>query len=222
MPQSGSYRRVVNCPVGNSAQHTEQGGYPVTFRAVLIRRARGLRIGGLVVGSAAAVLAGVVGCTSVTGGDPSVNARDAPAYRTSMSVSISESAASSSARESERQASLTTQAIHDTCETLSTSSADAIDAVNAYVSAFNQATPDIAATEGPAVDALNKSADTVAASITEAIPDELRAAFNDWVSGAHRVAAAITGHAGPAEFNQTIQDLNDTRSNALSLCDATY
>ncbi|WP_237159585.1 hypothetical protein [Mycolicibacterium rhodesiae] len=189
---------------------------------MLIRHARELRIGGLLAGSAAAVLAGVVGCTSVTGGEPSANRRDAPAFRTSMSVSVSESAASSSARESERQASLTTQAMHDTCETLSTSSADAIDAVNAYVSAFNQATPDLAATEGPAVDALNKSADAVAASVTDAIPAELKAAFKDWVDGAHATASAITGHAGPSEFNTTIQSLNDTRSNALSLCDATY
>ncbi|GAY17014.1 hypothetical protein [Mycobacterium sp. shizuoka-1] len=189
---------------------------------MLIRSARGLRIGGLLVGSAAAVIAGVVGCTSVTGGRAGVNAADAPAYRTSMSVSISESAASSSARESERQASLTTQAIHDTCETLSTSSADAITAINAYVSAFNQNTPDVSATEGPAVDSLNKSADAVAASITDGIPDELKTAFSDWVDVARATARAIIGHAGPGEFNQTIQDLNDTRSNALSLCDATY
>lgn len=189
---------------------------------MLIRTARGLRIGGLLTGSAAAVIAGVVGCTSVTGGHAGVNAADAPAYRTSMSVSVSESAASSSARESERQASLTTQAMHDTCETLSTSSADAIDAVNAYVSAFNQRTADVSATEGPAVDSLNKSADAVAASITDTIPDELKSAFTDWVDGARATAKAILGHAGPGEFNQTIQSLNDTRSNALSLCDATY
>lgn len=206
----------------NSSHRAEQGGYPVAFPAVLIRTARRLRIGGLLVGSAAAVMAGVVGCTSVTGGHAGVNAGDAPAYRTSMSVSISQSAASSSARESERQASLTTQAMHDTCETLSTSSADAIDAVNAYVSAFNSGATDVSATEGPAVDSLNKSADAVAASITDAIPDELKAAFKDWVDGAHRTASAILAHAGPGEFNTTIQDLNDTRSNALSLCDATY
>ncbi|WP_445165804.1 hypothetical protein ACTXG7_18170 [Mycolicibacterium sp. Dal123E01] len=189
---------------------------------MLIRTVRGLRIGGLLVGGAAAVTAGVVGCTSVTGGHAGVNARDAPAYRTSMAVSVSQSAASSSARESERQATLTTQAIHDTCETLSTSSADAIDAVNSYVSAFNQRTPDVSATEGPAVDSLNKSADVVNASISQAIPAELKAAFKEWVDGAHKTAHAIIRHAGPAEFNQTIQDLNDTRSNALSLCDATY
>lgn len=189
---------------------------------MLIRSARGLRIGGLLVGSAAAVLAAVVGCTSVTGGHGGVNAEDAPAYRTSMSVSVSESAASSSARESEHQASLTTQAMHDTCETLSTSSADAIDAVNAYVSAFNSGASDVSGTEDPAVNALNKSADAVAGSVTDAIPDQLKTAFQDWVDGAHRTAQAITAHAAPGDFNQTIQDLNDTRSNALSLCDATY
>ncbi len=189
---------------------------------MLIGRARGLRIGGLLVGSAAAVLAAVVGCTSVTGGHAGVNAAEAPAFRTSMSVSVSESAASSSARESERQASMTTQAMHDTCETLSTSSADAIDAVNSYVSAFNSGATDVSGTEGPAVDALNKSADAVAGGITDAIPDELKSAFQSWVDGAHRTAQAITAHAAPGDFNQTIQDLNDTRSNALSLCDATY
>ncbi|MBB3603371.1 hypothetical protein FHT40_003032 [Mycolicibacterium sp. BK556] len=206
----------------NSRRRAEQGGYPVTSGAVLIGTARALRIGGLLVGGAAAVMAVVVGCTSVTGGQAGVNARDAPAYRTSMSVSISESAASSSERESERQASLTTQAMHDTCETLSTSSAEAIDAVNAYVSAFNANSADVSATEGPAVDSLNKSADAVAGSVTDAIPDELKAAFKDWVDGAHATASAILAHAGPGEFNSTIQALNDTRSNALSLCDATY
>ncbi len=97
-----------------------------------------------------------------------------------MSVSLSESAASSSARESERQASETTKAMHDTCETLSTTSADAIDAVNAYVDAFNKGAGNVDATEGPAVDALNQSADAVEGSIdrhhparTEGCADQL-------------------------------------------------
>lgn len=206
----------------NFSHRAEQGCYPVTFRAVLIRSARRLRIGGLLVGGAAVVIAAAVGCTTVTGGDARVNAGDAPAYRTSVSVSMSESAASSSARESERQASMTTQAMHDTCETLSTTSADAIDAVNAYVGAFNQGAADVTATEGPAVDALNQSADAVAGSITDVIPQELKDAFTRWVDGARATAKAITDHAPPGQFNQTIRDLNDTRSNALSLCDATY
>ncbi|WP_243841550.1 hypothetical protein [Mycobacterium sp. DL592] len=189
---------------------------------MLIRKARGLRIGGLLAAGAAAIAMGVVGCTTVSDGSPRVNAGDAPAYRTSVSVSASQSAESSRARESERQASLTTQAMHDTCETLSTTSADAIDAVNAYVSAFNDGGGNTTATEGPAVDALNQSADAVAGSITDAIPPDLKQAFTDWVDGARATAKAITGRAPAGEFNTTIGALNDTRSKALSLCDATY
>ena len=198
------------------------GNLPVTSRAVLISKARGLRIGGLLAAGVAAIAMGVVGCTTVSDGSPRVNAGDAPAYRTSVSVSASQSAESSRARESERQASLTTQAMHDTCETLSTTSADAIDAVNAYVSAFNDGGGNTTATEGPAVDALNQSADAVAGSITDAIPAELKQAFTDWVDGARATAKAITERAPAGEFNTTIGALNDTRSNALSLCDATY
>jgi len=202
-------------------QRAEQDVFPVTSRAVLIRRARGLRVGGLLAGSAAVVMMAVVGCTTVSDGSATVNAGDAPAYRTSVSVSLSESVASSSARESERQASETTKAMHDTCETLSTTSADAIDAVNTYVDAFNGA-GNVDATEGPAVDALNQSADAVEGSMTDIIPPELKDALTQWVDGARATAKAITGKAPAGEFNQTIGDLNDTRSNALSLCDATY
>jgi hypothetical protein len=200
----------------------DQAGFPVTFRAVLIRTTRGLRVGGLLAGSAAVVMMTVVGCTTVSDGTATVNAGDAPAYRTSVSVSLSESAASSSARESERQASETTKAMHDTCETLSTTSADAIDAVNTYVDAFNKGAGNVDAAEGPAVDALNQSADAVEGSLTDTIPPELKDALTKWIDGARATAKAITGKAPAGEFNQTIGDLNDTRSNALSLCDATY
>ena len=113
-----------------------------------------------------------------------------------MSVSVSESAASSSARESQRQASLTTQAMHDTCETLSTTSADAIDLVNAYVDAFNEGGTNVTATEGPAIDALNQSADAVAASVTAVIPEEMRDAFDAWVDGARATAAKAIATKG--------------------------
>jgi hypothetical protein len=151
-----------------------------------------------------------------------VNASDAPAYRTSMSVSSSQSVASSSARESERQASLTTAAVHASCETLSTTSADAIDAVNAYVSAFNEKGGDIATTEGPAVDGLTHSAEAVTGSVSDVMPQALKDAFAAWVSGAEAAAKAINNQASPSEFNQIIGELNDARSTALSLCDATY
>ena len=177
-----------------------------------------VRIGGLVLAGAALA----AGCTSVTGGDATVNAADAPAYRTSVSLSSSQSAASASARESERQASMTISAVHATCETLSTSSADAIDAVNAYVGAFNREGGDVKTTEGPAADALIQSADAVEGSITEVVPQELKDAFGAWIDGAREAADAISRQASPTEFNQIIDSLNDARSTALSLCDATY
>jgi hypothetical protein len=187
-----------------------------------VARGRRLRTGGLLAGGTAAVVIGIVGCTNVTGGTAAVDAKDVPAYRTSVAASASASAATSSARESERLQSVTTEAVHSTCEALSTSSADAIDTVNAYVSAFNEGGGDVAATEGPAVDALNKSADSVAASMTPALPQPLSDALNAWVDAARAVAKAITGHASPGEFNNVINQLNDTRSNSLRLCDAAY
>ena len=214
--QSGPRRHAKFALCANSA------GQAVTSASVLIGSARGGRIAGLVAAFAAVVALGVAGCTAVTGGDATVNASDAPAYRTSMSVSSSQSAASSSARESERQASLTTAALHSSCETMSSTSADAIDAVNAYVSAFNEAGGDVTDTEGPAVDGLNQSAQAVDGSISDVMPQELRDAFAAWVNGAQAAADAIGNQASPSEFNQIIGDLNDARSAALSLCDATY
>jgi hypothetical protein len=181
-----------------------------------------LRIAALVMGSLAALAMIIVGCTSVTEGTASVDAAEAPVYRASVSASIEESAASSSARESERQESLTTQAIHSSCEALSSSSVDAITAVNNYVDAFNQAAADIAAKAGPAIDALNHSADLVARSGTDALPPELRDALNGWVDAARGVATAIAGNYGPDEFNASITRLNDSKTTALNLCDAAY
>lgn len=181
-----------------------------------------MRAAGAVIGIAAAIAMGVVGCTSVTGGDATPNAADAPAYRTSVSMSSSQAAATSSARESQRQAAVTTQAVHASCETLSTTSADAIDAVNAYVDAYNADGGDIAGTERPAVDALNQSAQAVRSSMTDVVPPDLADAFGAWIDGAGATAEAIIGKASAAEFNKLIDGLNDARSEALSLCDKTY
>lgn len=197
-------------------------GQPVTSASVLSGNPRGLRVAGVLAAGVVAVSMGAVACTSVTGGDATVNAGEAPAYRASVSLSSSQSAASSSARESERQASMTTQAVHDSCETLSTTSADAIDAVNAYVSAYNEEGGNVAATEGPAVDGLNQSAEAVETSISDIVPEEIKEAFMAWVDGARATAEAILGKASPREFNEVVGDLNNSRSDALELCDATY
>ena len=181
-----------------------------------------LRIAALAVGSMAAVAMIIVGCTSVTQGTAEFDRADAPVYRASVSASIEESAASSSSRESERQESLTTQAIHSSCEALSSSSVDAITAVNNYVDAFNRNAADAAAKAPPAIDALNHSADLVAGSVSDTLTPDLRDALNAWVDAARGLATAIAGNYGPDEFNAAITKLNDTKTTALNLCDAAY
>jgi hypothetical protein len=181
-----------------------------------------LRIAALVVGALAASAMVIVGCSSVIDGAPKVDKADAPIYRASVSESIAESAESSSARESERQATLTKQAVHSSCEALSTSSVDAVTAVNGFVDAFNNSAADASAKAGPAVDALNHSADTVARSMSDPLSPDLKDALNSWVDAARGVATAIAGNYGPDEFNSAITTLNDTKTTALNLCDAAY
>jgi hypothetical protein len=181
-----------------------------------------VRIGGRLIGAAAGVAMVVVGCTNVTGGDPGVNAGDASSFRTSMSMSSVESVASSRARESQRQAAQTSEAVQATCDTLAMTSADSIEAVNDYVSARNGEGGDPAETQGPAVDALQISGEAVGASMSEILPTELADAVLAWVEGAYAAAEAISAGAGAAEFNDVIDGLNDARTEALQLCDAMY
>jgi hypothetical protein len=181
-----------------------------------------LRIVAQVIGGLAATAMIIVGCTSVTQGSAEIDRADAPVYRASVSASSEESAASSSSRESERQASLTTQAVHTSCEALSSSSVDAISAVNNYVDAFNKNAADAAAKAPPAIDALNHSADLVGRSISDPLKPDLRDALNAWVDAARGLAAAIAGNFGPEEFNAAITKLNDTKTAALNMCDAAY
>ncbi len=176
----------------------------------------------LVAGGLAGLAMIVVGCTSVTTGAPEVNATDAPLYRASVSASAQESAASSSSRESERQASMTTEAAHTSCEALASTSVDSITAVNDYVQAFNDSDPGAPDKAGPAIDSLNHSADTVAQSISDPLTPELRDALNAWVDAARGVANAIAGNYGPDEFNAAVSKLNDVKTTALDLCDAAY
>ncbi len=175
-----------------------------------------------VTGTLAVLAMIVVGCTNVTTGDVQVAGSEASVYRASVSASIEESLASSSARESERQESLRTEAVQASCESMSSSSADAIGAVNAYVDAFNSNPDEIERTEGPAVDALNLSADSVAGSLSDPLAPGLRDALNNWVEAARTVATAIAGNYGTEEFNDAITDLNDSKTTALDLCDAAY
>ncbi|WP_194166365.1 hypothetical protein [Mycolicibacterium sp. P9-22] len=180
-----------------------------------------MRMAALALGAPAGLALIVVGCASVTSGTATLDKADAPIYQASVSASIAESAASSSARESERQVSLTNQAVHTSCEAISNSSADAISSVNGYVDAYNQ-DADVAATAGPAIAALNGSADLVSGSLSDPLGPELSGALTRWVDAARAVASAIETDIGPSPFNDAINELNDSRTVALDLCDAAY
>ena len=107
---------------------------------------------------------------------PGADTAIAPAYRASVSVSVSESVATSSKRESQRQQSLTTQAVVKVCESFVTSSKEAVDKVNDFVAAYNRG-GDTSGVEGPAVDALNHSADSVEGDTNGPLSQQLREAL---------------------------------------------
>ncbi len=199
-----------------------QASEPVTSGVVLIggRYRRCALAAGVTAALTMAVL-GAAACTNATEGDAKVDPVGAPAYRTSMSLSASASAATSSLRENERQRSVAIQAIHSVCETLSISSAYAVDSVNAFVEVV-KAGKDPAAAEHPAVDALNHSADTVTADLSDAVPQDIRDAMVGWADAARGAAQAITEHLPPDRFNAAIGQLNSARTTALDLCDASY
>ncbi len=175
------------------------------------------RRGVLALGCVAVVIMGIVGCTSVTGGKAAPDKKVAPAYRQSVSASVSASVATSRVRESQRQQSLTTRAVQTSCESLSTTANDAVDKVNAYVMAHNNGR-NTGPLEGPAIDALNNSATTVGNSFSDALSQQLRDAFNAYIDAAHGVANAIATHASESAFNQRIDQLNDSKTKALKLC----
>ena len=124
-------------------------------------------------------------------------------------------------RESERQASITSKAVHTSCEAISNSSADAISAVNAYVDAYNQSA-DVRASAGLAIGALKGSADLVSDSLSDPLGPELNGALTRWVDAARAVASAIETGIDPGPFNDATNELNDSRTVALDLCDAAY
>jgi hypothetical protein len=214
----GQSNLAVDQPT-NSAQRGGGNAEPVTSRAVPIGWSAGprKRVGALVLGCIATILMGIVGCTTITEGTATVDTEVAPAYRASVSASVSASSATSRIRESQRQQSLTTRAVRAACESLATTSKNAIDKVNEFVAAFNQGR-DTAPTEGPAIDALNNSADAVAGSISDPLSSELRGALTAYVDASRAVANAIGTHAGTAEFNRRVDQLNDTKTKAVRLC----
>ncbi|HET9877108.1 MAG TPA: hypothetical protein VFQ37_15320 [Mycobacterium sp.] len=177
------------------------------------------RVGALVVGVVAGLAIGVVGCTTIIGGTPEADTSEAPVYRSSVSASVSASAATSSIQESQRQQSLTTQAVRGACGKFASTSADAIDTVNKYVEAFNGG-GDVSATTGPAVESLNHSAEEVTSAINEKLSPELRDTFNSYADAARGVATAISSRAPVSVYNSRKDQLNNIREKGLQLCRA--
>ena len=136
----------------------------------------------------------IVGCTSVTDGTPAVDTAMAPAYRESVSASVSASVATSSIQESRHQQSLTTQAVVRACESFAASSKDAVDKVNDFVVAYNQGR-DTTPSEGPAIDTLNHSAELVEGNSGGPLSTDLHHALNAYADAARDLAppSAATG-----------------------------
>ena len=184
-----------------------------------IQPASRLRLGARAIGCVATILIAIVGCTSVTDGAPTVDNAIAPAYRVSVSASVSASAATSSLQETRRQQSLTTQAVVRACRSFATTSKDAVDKVNDFVAAYNQG-GDTTANEGAAIDTLNHSADLVVADSGGPLSDDLHHALNAYADAARDLAAALRSHGDMGAFNQRVNQFNDTKSEAVKLCRA--
>ena len=114
----------------NSVRRGRQTSHPVTSDVVLLRwreipraKARQFpRRGALALGCIAVAPMGLInvvaGCTTVTDGAATPDTNLAPAYRQSVSASVSASSATSSIRESQHQQSLTARAVRNSCESL--------------------------------------------------------------------------------------------------------
>jgi hypothetical protein len=170
----------------------------------------------------AAVAMIVVGCEAVTKGTSTVDRADVPDYRASVSASIADSVFSSSSSESQRLVTLSRQALHSACDALSSSSVDAVDAVNDFVRAHNAQTSDEAAKKQPAIDALNRTADLVMTNLSPTLSPQLSGALNDYVGAARAVSGTIANNAPISEFNAATSRMNDVKKTALQLCDAGY
>jgi hypothetical protein len=124
--------------------------------------------------------------------------------------------------ESERQVAVTKAAVHTSCDAFGSSSVAAVDAINAYVDAFNNDAPDAPGKTGPAVDALNRSADQVTGSLSGPLSPELTDALNGWADSSRKMAGVLAGNPGPDEFNVAIRQLNDSKTAAGTACEAAY
>lgn len=165
----------------------------------------------------------VLGCTKVRDGAPAADTNDAQSYRTWMADSVSQSAAAASERESTRRESETAVAVADACETLSSTSVEAVTAINGYVNAVaTRHEADVAAKAQAAVDTLNRAADTVAGSLNTALWPQMADALRAWVDATRAVAKAIGERYGQQEFNAEVDKFNQANEKALDMCGGSH
>ncbi len=181
------------------------------------------RIAALTAGLIATALLVVVGCTSIKDGTPAADTADAASYRTWVANSLSQSAAAASERESTRRESETAEAVANACEVLSSTSVEAVTAINAYVSAVaTRQDADVAAKAQAAVDTLNHGADVVATSANTALWPQMADGFRAWVDAARGVAKAIAERYGQQEFNAEVDKFNQANENVLDMCGGSH
>ncbi|HEY7053321.1 MAG TPA: hypothetical protein VH496_14480 [Mycobacterium sp.] len=175
----------------------------------------------LVSGLAASAV--MVGCTISTGGTPTADTGDARSYRSWAADSSSQSAASARERESTLQESLTAEAVADACNMLSSTSVDAVTAINAYVNAATSGNDtDVAGKAQAAVETLNHAADSVSTTLgTELLP-QMADSFRAWVEAARGVAKAIGERYAQPEFNAEVDKFNRANDNALDTCGGSH
>jgi len=149
----------------------------------------------------------VVGCAKVTSGSASVDSPAAAAYRTSVSVSVAASISSAKA-----------EAAKSSCTALINTAGDAIDGVNAYVSAYNN-DGDFQAKSQAAIDALNHSADVISQGNNADLSPDLGKALDGWVTATKTMVTAISTNADTDAFNDAVHQLNDAKAVVLALCD---
>ena len=82
--------------------------------------------------------------------------------------------------------------------------------------------PDAPGLVGPAIDALNGSADLVSGSLSAPLSPDLTRALSGWVDSARQLAGVLARNPGPDEFNLAIRQLNDSKATAGAACDAAY
>jgi hypothetical protein len=163
-----------------------------------------------VIGCVATILMVIVGCTTVTDGTPSADPAIAPAYRTSVSESISASSETSRIRATKRAAD-------NACVAFIEGAKDALEKLENYIDAYNN-NGNTGSAESDAKDALNHSADLIAGSINDTLSPDLRDSLSAYADAARAVANDLSPDPVASVLNSAIHQFRDAASKAKQTC----